>query len=42
MSRTLPIVFVYWVVTSSSEALYLWAQFTNPTDGRGAQSRPHH
>ena len=37
MSRTLPLVFVYWVVVAlSMKKLYLWAQYTNTADTAAA------
>jgi hypothetical protein len=37
MTRTLPLVFVYWlVVVFQLKKLYLWAQFTNVTDTAAA------
>jgi hypothetical protein len=33
LSRTLPVIFVYWLVVAMSiKRLYLWALYTNPTD----------
>ena len=44
MSRTLPLVFVYWVVVAIfMKRLYLWAQFTTVSGhGGGAQIRHPH
>ena len=37
MSRTLPLVFVYWVVSVFfMKRLYLWARYTNPADTAAA------
>ncbi|MGP8269036.1 MAG: hypothetical protein ACLQLH_03130 [Terracidiphilus sp.] len=37
MSRTLPLVFVYWVVVAlSMKKLYFWAQYTNTADTASA------
>ena len=40
MSRTLPLVFVYWLVVAfDMKRLYLWAQFTNgERHGGGAEA----
>jgi hypothetical protein len=37
MSRTLPLVFIYWLVIAFfMKRLYLWARFTNPSDTAAA------
>ncbi len=37
MSRTLPLVFIYWLVVAfSMKKLYLWAQYTNASDTAAA------
>src|SRR5580698_3197137 len=37
MSRSLPLVFVYWIVSAVfSKRLYLWAQYTNVSDTAAA------
>ena len=44
MSRTLPLVFIYWLgLAFSLKQLYLWAHFTTESaTADGAQRRAHH